>query len=377
MGSHSEIDRAKPIGYQKICRPSEEAVLLFPDLELSRQEQDWCNWTPEQLTHEARTRNEYAITTFRTKIDCCEVVHALLGGNPEPVRRGIERFSTNLTGGALERYVFKQARNIRSNADLQKRIEPVLENLTQAALDEGKQYADRGQPDILDNHFRNFYVLAATVARLKPTPSPVLYHDLSTILRPVERELSPSLALVSLPALAYNSKQICDSDREYLPPWQSDPGSVNGYGSGIHTAAYNSRPEVGWSLLTLHPRDVSLFLTTRKLSITRSLVCGIHRKCCHDPDVNDLRLAARFLKLHQALHVINGKHPYSQLPEDLAHKVFGIAEVVGRAIRPSSVHFEGKADLVNIVGSVESYFRTQMAKTNKNVQKDTRGDGIS
>lgn len=355
MGSLPKLDRAKPIGDQKISVLSQEALQLFPDLKLSLQEKDWCNWTPAELTEESLSRNRYAVDVFLKKLDCCEVVDALLSANPEPVKRGIKKLSTHLTGVALDRYVFRQVHRIRSNAELQKRVQPVMDELIEAALDESRQYVNGAQPDVLDEHYRNFYMFATTVGRLNPALALSLHRDLSTILRPFKNELSPYLFLTSLRAVGYKPGEITEWDIEYVQPWLSDPGSQEGHARAINNAAYNARPEYGWNLLQMHPRDAMGFIRENRKSILRSLVVEMHRKCCSDPAVNVAWLAARFFKLHLSLHVIYGRNAYSKLPEDLMRKVLAIADTVGREVRRSSETFPGKTQLKRIVGSVESF----------------------
>ncbi len=306
--------------------------------------------------------DEYAVKTLRKKLNCIEVVDAMLNGRPEIVRSGIEQLSIHLTGGALDKYVFRHAHEIRSSPDLQQRIQPALDFLIEAAFGEAAEYVNRGQPEILDIHYRNFHVFATTVARFNPDLTPSFHRQLSSILQPVEKELSPYLILVSLRALGYMPNKASNWDEDYVQPWRSDPGSREGNARGTHTAAYNARPELGWGLLQLHPRNAKEFLRKNRRSITRSLVLEMYRKCCSDPSVNVLWLAARFFKLHQTLHVINGRGAYAQLPEDLARKVLMIAEeAVWPALRKSAV-FSGKNQLEGIVGPVVYNIKRKLKK---------------
>lgn len=360
MGSLVKIDRATPIGYQKTHLLSDEALQLFPDLELSFQEKEWCNCTPAELSKEKLGRNDYAVKVFTKKLDCCELVDALFSANPEPVRWGIESLSRHIAGGALERYFFRQAHKIRSNANLQKRIQPVLDHLIDAAFDESSQYVHSAQPDVLDHHYRNFFIFATTVARLNPTLTPPFHGYLSEILRPFKNELSPYLFLASLRAMGYASCEISEWDIEYVQPWRSDPGSEDGQARGANIAAYNASPLYGWELLQMHPRDAKRFIQEHRHSILRSLVLGMHGKCCYDPAANVAWLAARFFKLHLSLHVIDGRNAYGKLPHVLMPKVLAVADTVGRAVRSSSETFPGKTELKRIVGAVEFFLKTEL-----------------
>jgi len=364
MGSLPKIDRAKPIGDQKICVLSEEALDLFPDLKLNDHEREWCNWTPAELTEESLSRNRYAVDVFLKKLDCCEVVDALLSANPEPVKRGIKKLSTHITGVALDKYVFRQVHKIRSNPDLQKRIQPVMDDLIEAALDESRQYVNGAQPDVLDEHYRNFHMFSTTVGRLNPALSHLLHRDLSTILQPFKSELSPYLFLTSLRAVGYKPGGITEWDIEYVQPWLSDPGSQEGRARGINNAAYNARPEYGWNLLQMHPRNAMRFIQDNRKSILRSLVVEMHRKCCSDPAVNVAWLAARFLKLNLTLHVILGSHPYGQLPRDLVLRVLKIANTVGHKMRTRPESFPGKTEVKAIVGSLVPFLEKELLVTN-------------
>lgn len=358
MVSFGGIDPTKPIGYQIISRLSDEAQSLFPDLRLNRQEREWCNRTPAELTGEAEW-NQYSIKKFRKKLKCCIVVDGLLKGEPETVKQGIEKISTHLTGGPLDKFFFSQAHQIRINVKLQKRIQPVMDALIEAACGDLKRYVDHGRPEILDNHYRNFHVYAATVCRLSPALAPALQREFSRILGSRKNELSPCLLLVSLPAMGYLSGQITEWDEQYVRLWHCDPGSPEGWARGVNNAAYNAPPSVGWDLLKMHPNEVDCFLRKHRSRILTSLVLEMHRKCTCDPSVNAAWLAARFLKLHLTLHVLSGNHAYKQLPSGLAPRVLRIAETVRGAMRRSTDNFDGRLEVEKIAGAVIAFLASQ------------------
>jgi len=347
-----ELDRTKPISYQRICSLSDEALELFPDLKLNDQEPEWCNWTPQELTKEA-VGNEYGVKQFRKKLVCLSVADGLLKSEPESVKQGIEQAATHLTGGPLDKFIFQQAYNIRTNVELQKRIRPVMDVLIEAAFSNLRQYVKESSPEILDERFLNFFVYATTVGRLSPTLAPALRQDISKILGSRRKELTPTLFLTSLPALGYDSRQITEWDEQYVRLWCCDPGSPEGWLRGVNNAAYNAPPSLGWEFMKMHPRDADRFLRKHRGSFLRSLIMEMYRKCKRDPAVNAAWLAARFMKLHLTLHVLNGTHAYKRIPRNLGSKVLEIANTVRTGIRESTDNFEGKVKVEKIVGAVQ------------------------
>jgi hypothetical protein len=361
MVSLGKTDRTKPIGDQRICFLSDEILNLFPDLALHGQEREWCNWTPKQLTDEVTRGNEYAIKTFRQKLICCSIVDGLLRSNQESVRQGIEEISTHVNSGPLNRYIFRQAYKIRSNADLQKRIEPVTNALIEAACLELKTYVDRAGPEVLDNHYRNFRVFSSAVARLSPAVAPALHQEFSRILGSRRTEFAPNIFLESFRALGYQSDQITEWDEQYVTAWRCVPESPEGWARGADTAAYNAPSSIGWRLMKIHPRHAPSFLRKHRDSILRSLIVEMHHKCTHDPAANAARLAVRFLNLHLALHALNGAHAYRRLSPDLTRRVQRIAEAVRRAMRGSNDNFDGKLEVEKIAGAVKAFLENRTA----------------
>jgi len=346
-------DRKTPIKDQAIIL-SQEGQELFENLKLSPQEKDWLALTPNELTEEALTGNKKPLVTiFRTKLDCHPVAHGLLNNQSTTAMQNIERLSTHLTGGVLDKYVSRDLHKIRDNSVLQARIRPVLGDLIEAASENLQQYVNRHQPEVLDKNYRNFHVLSAMAARLSPSPEPELQGHFSRILGSYKSELSPSLMLVSLPAMGYKP-EISDWDVKYVEPWNINFDGPEGRARGLNVAAYNAPPDIGWSLLQLNPRHAKDFLKGRRARIERSLIDETERKCCTDPCVNPAWLAARLFKLDLALHSINGRHPYSRLPFDLARKVKKIARAVRKGLE-GAMAFNGKADALRLARSIESW----------------------
>lgn len=359
MVSLSAIDRTKPIGYQRTCSLSDQALLLFPDLKLIDQEPQWCSCSPDELTDLAE-RNEYALKKFRRKLDCCAIVDGLLRSDPDPVVDGIKKLSVHVTGGPLEKYFFRHAHKIRSNAELQKRIEPVTNALIETACLELKEYVHNGLPEVLDDNYRNFRVFSSAVVRLSPTVAPALHQEFGRILASRRTEFAPDLYLASFRAMGYVSEQITEWDEQYLRLWRCDPGSPEGWSRGVEIAAYNIPSSVGWNLMKMRPSRVDRFLRRHRDSILRSLVSEIGHKCARDPAANAARLAARFLTLHLALHVLNGNQAYSRLPIDLAAKVLRISETVRRAMRRNDDGFGGKLQVEKMTGAVSAFLRREI-----------------
>lgn len=194
MVSLSAIDRTKPIGYQRTWRLSDQELLLFPDLELIGQERQWCSCSPDELTKLAEG-NEYALKKFRRKLDCCAIIDGLLHSDPEPVVYGIKKLSVHVTGGPLEKYLFRHAHKIRSNAELQKRIEVATNALMETACVELKRFVHNTAPEVLNDNYRDFRVFSSAVVRLNPTLAPALHQEFGEYWHLGEQSLHQTFTL--------------------------------------------------------------------------------------------------------------------------------------------------------------------------------------
>lgn len=345
------MNPSKRIGEESSWQLSEEALQTFPALRLDDTEQRLWHFTFRELTKEWES-GEYAVKKFRSKLRCRQVARGLLNAEPEIVTQKIAELSTNLNGGDLDRYVFREFYRIRETADLRQRVQPFVDFLIDLACSELHAYVKSRQPDILDEHFKNFHVFSTIVARLTPEVTNLLNLEFLKILGAYRTEVGPNLLLVSLPAMAYRSHEITEADEKYIQPWRLDAGTPQGWASGIHTAAYNAPSRVGWKVVrTLG--SAKYMVERYRNSIVNSLVRELYRKCTKDSQANAAWLGARFFKLHQSLHAINGKHPYAKLSEEQLRRVEEICRVVRVAARRTDAQFDGKIELQRIGGSVE------------------------
>src|SRR5579871_2667590 len=128
MVSGGGADRCKRIADHRSWQLSEDDLTLFPSLRLTLSEEEWFNKTPKDLVAAVRD-NEYAGKTFRSKLKCRSFVRGLLYSEPELARESVEKLSTNLNGGDLDKFVFRHIHQIRSNAALQQRVQPTIDHL--------------------------------------------------------------------------------------------------------------------------------------------------------------------------------------------------------------------------------------------------------
>jgi hypothetical protein len=289
---------------------SPELKKVFQQLEWTPTELELCNESITEI-NKRRFNGPYKspAESFGAKFYVRQLICDLTE-NPARAAEGVGKISLHLQGGPRAALLYPRLGGIRNNPDASRLVEPALTHFADAANQAMGRYVDSG----VFEEFRAGFALSKAIVGMKPAGRFDLHKTLSQTMASYRDDSETHLFFPSVLAWETDSNKTTDGDIEYLETFNCELDGPDMLEYGASTAFYNAEPRIGWPLLKLRARKAEKILeadaSTRR-SVVRSLVLETQRKC--HLSANRAWLAARFLKLHNGLHYLLGKHPYKAL----------------------------------------------------------------